>query len=159
MLQTRVKVLRMYEDCISSVVRVLREGRRDGARDFYITGDLNVELGLMCTNEKDNEELTKMYGPLCWQGYDNDPGGFKKTWSKCGKGREEAFKHRHLRQVEKYEISQLDYIIGPMRRNDEIYIHNEGRLWATLDHFPIFARVQEEAHAIVFQKRIKSGRD
>ena len=49
--------------------------------DSYITDDFNVELGLMCTDEKDNEELTKMYGPLCWQGYDKDPGGFKKS---CG---------------------------------------------------------------------------
>ncbi len=37
-----------------------------------------VELGLMCTDEKDNEELTKMCGPLCWQGYDKDLGGTKK---------------------------------------------------------------------------------
>ena len=28
------KSLEMYEDCISSVVKVLREGRRGGARDF-----------------------------------------------------------------------------------------------------------------------------
>ena len=54
------KSLEMYETCISSVVEVLREGRSAGARDFYI-------------------ELTKMYGPLCWQGYDKDPGSFKKN--------------------------------------------------------------------------------
>ena len=112
-----------------------------------------------------------MYGPLCWQGYEKDPGGFKKTmwfrdseridckvsstWSVCGKGRAEAFTHRHLSQDKKEEISQLDYIIGPMRRNDEIYIHIAGRLWATWDHYPIFARIQEEAHARVFQTRNK----
>ena len=55
-----------------------------------------------------------MYDPLCWQGYDKDPGGFKttmwyeimlqfdckvsSTWSVCGKGRAEAFTHRHLNQ-------------------------------------------------------------
>ena len=44
----------------------------------YITCDLNAELGLMCIDEKDNEELTKMCGPFCWQGYDKDPGGLKK---------------------------------------------------------------------------------
>ena len=59
-------------------LKVLREGRRGGAKDFYITGDLNVELGMMCTDENDIEELTKMYGSMCWQGYDKDPGGFKK---------------------------------------------------------------------------------
>ena len=47
--------------------------------DFYITGDFIVELGLMCTDENDEEELTKMYGPLCWLGHDNYPGGFKKN--------------------------------------------------------------------------------
>ena len=30
--------------------------------------------GQMCIEEKDNEELT-----LYWQGYDKDPGGFKKN--------------------------------------------------------------------------------
>ena len=32
----------------------------------------------MCTNENEEEELVKVYGPSCWQGYDKDPGGFKK---------------------------------------------------------------------------------
>ena len=75
------------------------------------TSDFNVEMGVMCTDEKDTEELTKMFGPLCWQGYDKDPGGFKKniwygimkefdckvssTWSVNGKVRAEAFTHRH----------------------------------------------------------------
>ena len=65
------------------MVKVLREGRGRGAKDFHITGDFNVELGLMCTDENDGEELTKMYGPLCRQGYDKDRGGFKKP---CGMG-------------------------------------------------------------------------
>ena len=72
------KSLEMYEACISSVIKVPREGRRSGAKDFYITGDLIVELGMMCTDENDIEDLEGMYGPLCWQGYDKDPGGFKK---------------------------------------------------------------------------------
>ena len=86
---------------------MLREGRRGGARDFYITGDLNVELGMMCRDEKDIEELNEMYRPLCWYGYNHDPGGFKElmwygimkefnckatsTWSKCGRAKETAF--------------------------------------------------------------------
>ena len=108
MLLTQVKDWKRYKDCISSVTAVLREGRRGGAKDFYITGGFNVELGLRCTDEKDEEVLTKMCGPLCWQGYDKDPGRFKKTmwygimeefdckvsstWSVCGKKRK-----RHLR--------------------------------------------------------------
>ena len=73
------KSLEMYAECVSSVVKVLREGRKGGARDFYITGDFNVELGLTCTDGRENEELTKMYGPSCWQGYDTDPRGFQET--------------------------------------------------------------------------------
>ena len=53
----------------------------------------------MCAVE-DIEELNEVYGPLCWQGFEND-GGFKKlmwygimkefnckatsTWCKCGR--------------------------------------------------------------------------
>ena len=69
------------EACVSGVLQVLREGRRGGAKKFYITGDLNVELGMICTDENDIEELNEMYGPLCWQWYDHDPGSYKKT---CG---------------------------------------------------------------------------
>ena len=106
------KSLEMYAEYIASVVKVQREGREGGAKNFYIAGDINVELGLMCTNENEEEELTKLYGPQCWQGYDKDPGGFKKimwygimkefdckvssAWSVCGKVRAEAFTHRHL---------------------------------------------------------------
>ena len=72
------KSMEVYEAFISSVLKVLREGRRGGAKYFYITGDLNVELGMMCTDEQDIEELTDIYGPLGWQGYDQDPEGFKK---------------------------------------------------------------------------------
>ena len=71
------KGMEMYEAFISSVLGVVREGRRGGARNFYVERDLHVEL-CMCTDEKDIDELNEMYGPSCWQGYDHDPGGFKK---------------------------------------------------------------------------------
>ena len=63
----------------------------------------------MCTDEGDIVELNEMYRPLCWQGCENDHGGFKKlvwygimkefnckatsTWSKCGRAREKVFTH------------------------------------------------------------------
>ena len=47
-------------------------------RHFYISGDLNVELGMMCTDEDDIEELNEIYGSLCWQGHKHDPGGHQK---------------------------------------------------------------------------------
>ena len=98
------KSLEMYEAYISGVVGVLREGRRGGAKDFYKTGDLNVELGMICTDENDIEELVGICGPMCGQGHDKNPGGLKNmllyeimnelnckassTWSVCSKGRE-----------------------------------------------------------------------
>ena len=46
-----------------------------------------------------------------------------RMWKK----KEEAFTFRPLSPEKEEEISQLDYVIGPMRREDEVYIHNEGR--------------------------------
>ena len=78
------------------------------------------------------------------------------TWSVCGKVGAEAFTHRHLSPEKKHKFAAgLHYIIGPMRRNDEIYIHNARRKWATWDHHPIFAWTQEEPHIKVFQKSDK----
>ena len=82
MLLTRVKVWR----CTKIASRV---SLRFFVRDAEVVPKTsisqvisNAELGLMCTDEKDNEELTNMYGPLCWQVYDKDPGGFTKK--RCG---------------------------------------------------------------------------
>ena len=67
--------LETCDACISSVVKVLREGRRSGAKDFHITG-FGADV---YRDKKDIEELTKIYAPLCWQGYDNGPGGFQEN--------------------------------------------------------------------------------
>ena len=60
------KSLEMKEERIYIVAKALREGRKGGIRDFCVTSDFNVELGLMCRDEDHNELLTKMYGP--WAG-------------------------------------------------------------------------------------------
>ena len=88
-----------YETFMLNVTKALREGHRGGAKEFYFSGDLKVELGLLCTDEDDIGEFNEMCGPLCWQGCENDHGGFKKlmwygimkefhckvtsTWFKC----------------------------------------------------------------------------
>ena len=100
------KDLDVYETFIKNVTKILWEGRLAGAKDFYITGDFNVELGLLCTDEDDSDEPNEMYGPLCWQSCDND---HKKlmwyeimkefscklspTWSRDGRDKELAFTH------------------------------------------------------------------
>ena len=47
------------------------------------------------------------------------------TWSVCGRERDDAFAHRHSSPGMKKETSQQDYIIGPMRRDDEMNIHTK----------------------------------
>ena len=68
--------LDVHEKFVKDATRILREGCRAGAKKFYVAGDLNVELWLLCARDNDFEELTEMYGPLCWQGYNTDPGEF-----------------------------------------------------------------------------------
>ena len=78
------------------------------------------------------------------------------TWSVCGEERAEAFTHRHVSPDKKEEISQLDHIIRPKRRNDEIYIHNERRLWATWHHYLHFRENRRRTTCqCLFQKRYK----
>ena len=95
----------------------------------------------MCTDEEDIEDLKEMHGPLCWQGYENDHGGFKKlmwygimkefnckatfTWSTCGRETEMSFTHRQLGERRQERKAQLDYIIGPRWKSDEAYVYNE----------------------------------
>ena len=76
MRQTAHIDLDVNEIFIKDVTKVLWEGRQAGAKTFYIAGDLNVELGLLCTGDDDVQELNELYGPLCWQECENDQGGF-----------------------------------------------------------------------------------
>ena len=123
----------VYETFILSVTKLLREGRRAGTKEFFITGDLNVELGLLCTDEDDIGEFKEMYGPLCWQGCERDHGVFRKliwcgimkefnckvsTWSKCGRETETAFTHQQFGEKGKERKAQLHYIIGPRCKSD-----------------------------------------
>ena len=124
----------------------------------------------MCTDKNDIEELTVTHGLLCWQGYDQDPGGFKKLmWYEnyeknsivrlpvlgpyVERERDDGFTHGHSSPGMKKETSQQDYIIGPMRRDDEMNIHNEERMWATWNHCSISSRIQEEGRTNNFKKK------
>ena len=109
------KSLETYEACISSVTKVLREGRQSGAKDFHISRDPNVELGVMGTDEKDTEELDGMYGPLCWQGYDHDPGGVKKLmWHGIMK-EFNLVSSMHKRWSKKRKRRRRNFFLGPKR--------------------------------------------
>ena len=102
----------------------------------------------MCADETYIEEPTVMYGPLCWQGYVKDLGGFKKLmWYGMMKELDclhvpsvEGLKKRLSRtnilgQKKQEETSQSDYIVGTGRRDDDVYICNDVRLWDTWDHY------------------------
>ena len=86
MLQTQVEVWRCTRLASRASLKYFGKDVGEEPKTSTLQGDLNVELGLVRTDEKDIEELTEeMYGPLCWQWYyDNDPGGFKKNHVECG---------------------------------------------------------------------------
>ena len=114
---------------------------------------------MLCTDEDDNDKLNEVYGPLCWQGCDNDQGGFKKlvwygmmkefnckaspSWSSCGREREMTSTHRKIGNKGEGRTAQLDYIAGPRRKSEEAYIHHDVTTWDSWDHYPINAILQE----------------
>ena len=162
------KILDICETFIKNVTKNLWEGRRAGAKDFCITGDFNVEPGLPCTDEDDNDELNEMCGPLCSQGCENDKNGFKKlmwygimefygkvtfTWSRCGREREMGFTHRQFGNEGEGRTAQLDYIVGPRRTSDKTKIHNDVKTWDSWDQYPIYGAIQENEASNYFPTR------
>ena len=154
------------ETCVSNALRVPRDGRRGGAKKFYITGDLNVELVRICTDENDIEELNEMYGALCRQRYDHDPGGYKKfmwysimkeftckvssTWSDDDCSEDAAFTHRNMVMEDRGTCRRWIFFIWPNDGHDDCFIYNEGKLWDTWGEYPIYARIQEGRDAEQF---------
>ena len=92
---------------------------------------------MMCTYEEDVGELEGVYDPVfrarirqrSWWLHEIDV-----VWDSQriqlqshfhmvrvrGKEKDTAFTHKHLSPHKKEETSKLDYIIGPMRRSDEV---------------------------------------
>ena len=152
------KELKVYEEFVEDAKRILWEGRRAGARSVYIADDLNVELGLLCTDDDDAEEISEMYGPLCWQNYDTDPRGHKKmswyeimkefdcrassTWSSCDDRKEMALTQRDWGPEGR--VFQLDCILCPRKASIQAYIHNDVKSWSTWDYYLVYAVKQEE---------------
>ena len=95
------------------------------------------------------EELKEMYIHEIMKEFNCEA---SSTWSVCGRHREEAFTHEKLSPDKNEETSQLDYIIRSMTRNHEVFVHREGRLWATWDHYPIYARIQEAGYSKHLEK-------
>ena len=96
----------------------------------------------MYRRKKDIEEFNEMYGPFCWHGYDNDPGGFKKLmW--CG-----IMKHFngkaniYMVQVRACKRNGL-YAQTTWRQEARMEIAVGLNHWAQWDHCPIYARIQE----------------
>ena len=68
------KSLEMYEELISCVVKELHDGRKGGAKDFSSHKWLQWRIG------SDVYRWEREHGPFCLQGYDKEPGSFKKMW-------------------------------------------------------------------------------
>ena len=157
MLSTWEKTLEQYETFSEKLTNILQDGRSNGALCFCIAGDFNIELGVLCTGNVEDEELGGMYGPQCWQGYGADPGGFKKmmwysvmkefdcrpisTWSSCDDRNEMAFTHRQ--SGENGRTSKLDYRLGSRTDSSATYVHNGVKICSTWDHYPVCAVMRD----------------
>ena len=112
-----------------------------------------------------------MYGPLCWQRCDHDSGGYKKSCgtascrsnckvsSTCANddcAKDAAFTHQKHGDEGQGKVSQLDFIIKPKDRPDDCLIFNEGKLWDTRDHYPIYARIEEGRDTKQFPRKPKT---
>ena len=86
----QVQEKKLYEAIVSNVFNVMWEGCRDGARDFYLTRSLNVEVGT-CTNEKNIEEVYVMYMARVQSWF-----GGSRSWCGTELWREIGFTHRQL---------------------------------------------------------------
>ena len=54
---------RLFSMCLEKTRRhTFHEGRRRGAKRIQIAGDFNIELGLLCTGDEEDENLFAMYG-------------------------------------------------------------------------------------------------
>ena len=88
---------------------------------------------MICTDENDIEEVNEMCGPLC-----------------CTK--DAAFTHQKHGDEGQGKVSQLDFFFfGSKDRHDDCLIFNEGKLWDTWDHYPIYARIEEGRDAKQFR--------
>ena len=56
----RATFLKTSRSSRKNVTQILREGRQRGVRRFFVAGDLNIELGLLCTGDEEDEELIDM---------------------------------------------------------------------------------------------------
>ena len=74
------------------------------------------------------------------------------TWSRCGRAEETAFTHKHVGQKKQEETSQLDYLVGTGRRDDDVYMCNDVRLWDTWDHHRKMPGYRKKSKQKVFQK-------
>ena len=129
----------------------------------------------MCTDEEHSEELIEVYGLLCWQGYENDHGSFKKlmwygimmefnckatsTWFKCGREKETACTHRQLGEKGQERKAQVDCITWHGRKSDEAYICSDVKIWDSWDHYPMYASDTGGRNCEFFTERKKEEMD
>ena len=66
------------------------------------------------------------------------------TWSSCDDERKMAIAHRNSTEDGNGQTSRLDYILAPEMASNQVYIHNDVKLWSTWDYHFIYATIQEE---------------
>ena len=99
-----------------------------------------------CVGKGAKETMVGGFKKLMWYGFMKEFNCKATcTWSECGRVKDTSFTHRQKRRQEAGMEVQLDYIIWPRWRSDEAYIYNNvKKTWDSWDHYPIYARIQED---------------
>jgi endonuclease/exonuclease/phosphatase family metal-dependent hydrolase len=158
-----------YIEALEVVRTTLVEGKKAGATDFFIGGDLNIELKLGDTEEDlnglDSIDWYGMYGPECRGGGEDVTTYEKKvrwlqllkefkctvtsTWADEGNDHEH---HTWRAWGSRVRKKQLDYIMGPEDLRCTTWYLNKVRL-RTWDHFPVVVKI--EGRELATKKGVK----
>ena len=147
----------------------LREGRQCGARRFFVVGDFNIGLGLLCTGDAEDDSDHSV-----GKNYDADPGGFNNlmwyavmkefgskassTWSSNDDRKEMAYRHQQWGW--RVRLTQLEYIKGSKSHICDTHICNNFAV--LVDRFPVNGVVQDEGEREMVhcgEDEEKSGQD
>ena len=144
---------------------------------------MSSEQDPLCTSPNEesgplasNAPLT-MYGLMCWHGYCKDLRRLQETdvvrnyegvrlqghiyMVQVRKGKETAFTHTQPGERRQEQKSQLDYIIGLRREDDDAIVYNDDKLWDIGDRYLISTRIQEgkSSKKSIKARERRSGQD
>ena len=153
-------------------MKVLQTGMLEGARNYFVAGDPDVDLGRLYLVDSDDLKDTNV--PQCWYGIEADLVGLNKAvwleimtkfnckallvWTSCVDQRERELLHK-VRRLESTAIV-VGYHVGPRNTKRTCYIHSETKLRSTWDQLLCVCNSQGRGSASpTYQDTLRMGRE